>query len=108
LKLFGKTLFGKLGNAEIDAFARELCQEIVAQVPPGTEPPTGQSKRAERKLAKSLSRVLDAARAFQGEHQLGVYGKARVANTFKWELRELGYDGGFVEEATKALVLSLN
>ena len=100
--------FGKSSNAELDEFAKELVSNIVAKLPPGTEPPTGQGKRAERNLARSLNRVLDSARSWQREKKLGVYGRARVANTFKWELRDQGYDDDFIEEATKALVLALN
>ncbi len=108
MKLFGKNLSGKLTNAEIDAFARELAMTIAAKLPPGTEPPTGSGKRAQRNLSRSLRSVLHSASGFQSEYKLGIYGKARVANTFKWELHDKGYDDNFVAEATKALVLALN
>jgi hypothetical protein len=45
---------------------------------------------------------------FQREHNLGIYGKARLGNTFKWELKEMGYQNEFVNEATKGLLVSLN
>ena len=108
MNLFGIKLFGKLSNAEIDAFARELAGTILTRLPPGSEPPAGTGKRAQRELRRGLEQVLRSASGFQSEHKLGVYGKARVANTFKWELRDKGYDDDFVTEATKALVLALN
>lgn len=43
--------------------------------------------------------------AFQAEHRLGWYGKAKLGNAFRWELVELGYTKEFVELATEAVIL---
>lgn len=107
MKLFGIDLFKKISNQAIDEFAKGLTASLVKRVPPGTATP-GSGKKGEKQLAKALNRVLVDAREFQREHRLGIYGKARVANTFKWELRELGYPDEFIEAATKAVVLSLS
>jgi hypothetical protein len=40
--------------------------------------------------------------------KLGVYGKAKLGTTFKWELKELGYDDDFVDEFTRNLLLHLS
>ena len=108
MRLFGLQLFGGPSNREIDAFAVALSKSLSDRVPPGSEPPSISGNKAARQFAKTLTKILEDAREFQKEHRLGVYGRARVANTFKWELKELGYNEEFVEEATKAVVLALN
>ncbi|HLX27374.1 MAG TPA: hypothetical protein VKV24_02670, partial [Casimicrobiaceae bacterium] len=44
---------------------------------------------------------------FHKEHKLGVYKKAKLGNTFKWKLRDLGYSAEFCEQATKEIVTRL-
>jgi hypothetical protein len=36
---------------------------------------------------------------------LGVYKKARLGNTFRWELEEMGYSEKFIELATEGLIV---
>jgi hypothetical protein len=38
---------------------------------------------------------------FRAQHKPGDYKKARLGNTFRWELKELGYSKKFAEIATK-------
>ena len=38
-------------------------------------------------------------------YEVITYKKARLANAFKWELKELGYSEKFVEVATEGLVV---
>lgn len=111
MEIFGRRLFGGPTKAEVEALAKGLGDAMLAKIPPGTEPSAGPAdldRKAERKLAKALNQVLLSAHDFKARHELGVYGKARVANSFKWELRERGYNDAFIEEATKALVLVLS
>jgi hypothetical protein len=42
------------------------------------------------------------------EHKLGVYKKARLGNTFRWELEDRGYSKAFIETATEGLVVYLS
>ena len=39
--------------------------------------------------------------------KLGIYKKAKLGNTFKWELKEMGYDEKFTETATEGLIVYL-
>ena len=54
-----------------------------------------------------LLRVFPASRGSlrEGEKHLGVYRKARLGNTFRWELTEMGYSKPFVEKATEGLIV---
>jgi hypothetical protein len=51
--------------------------------------------------------VCNKAVEFKNEHKLGVYKKARLGNTFRWELEEKGYSKTFIETATEGLVVYL-
>jgi hypothetical protein len=97
-------LFQRFSSNEVDTFAKNLAQEIAKRYPPSLD--TG----AEKKISQNrVSRILEDAYAkaitFHREHKLGIYKKARLGNTFRWELTELGYSKPFVEMATEGLVI---
>jgi hypothetical protein len=99
-------LFGSVSGKEVDRFAKSLAEEIAKRYPPALE------KGAERTLSDKrvtaiLENVCNKAAAFKSEHKLGVYKKARLGNTFRWELEELGYTKKFIETATEGLVVYL-
>lgn len=100
-------MFDKLSNKDLDEFSKSLARELARQYESGSEH-LALNKKAKRKLGKALDKIYLKAVDFHLEHKLGIYGKARLGNTFKWELKELGYTEGFVDEATKGLILSLN
>jgi len=58
-------------------------------------------------IAKAFDDTFNRAIDFQREARLGIYGKARLGNTFKWELKEMGYDEKFTETATEGLIVYL-
>ncbi len=94
-----------LQGTHIDEFSRELAQEFATRYP--LETAKGSTdKKLEKKLGRALNHVYRQARGFRQDRRLGVYGTARLGNGFKWELREMGYEHDFIEEATKGLILS--
>jgi hypothetical protein len=96
----------RVSNEVIDAFSSDLARELSARYT--LEMAEHElDKKSERKLARALDNLSTKAREFRDTHRLGVYGKARVANTFKWTLKELGYGEEFVEDATKGLVVGM-
>ena len=40
--------------------------------------------------------------------QVRTIDKARLANTFRWEMKERGYDAGFIEAVTEKLVVAVS
>jgi hypothetical protein len=94
--------FGKK-NAQIDAFGIELANEVAKRVPLQPKTPVA-TRKGNEKYAKALDHALDLAVRFQRDNNLGVYGKARMFNAFKWELKRLGYPEEFVDPTTAALV----
>jgi hypothetical protein len=97
-------LFGSASSKDIDAFAKTLAQDLAKRYPPALD------KGSERKISqKRLSTILEdtfaRAVAYRDEHKLGIYKKARLGNTFRWELQDMGYSEKFVELATEGLVV---
>jgi hypothetical protein len=99
-------LFGSISSKEVDAFARELADELVKRYPPVTEQGAPESS-SQKRLSSILEDVCNRALAFKNEHKLGVYKKARLGNTFRGELEERGYSKMFIETATEGLVVYL-
>lgn len=100
-------MFNKISNKDLDEFSKSLARELARQHESDREL-QDLNKKAKKKLGKALDKIYLKAADFHFEHKLGIYGKARLGNTFKWELKELGYKEAFVDEATKGLILSLN
>ncbi len=97
-------LLGSVSGKDVDAFALGLAQDLAKRYPPALD------KGKERKISqKRLSSILEDtyARAieFRREHNLGVYKKARLGNTFRWELQDMGYSANFIEVAVEGLIV---
>lgn len=90
--------FGKKGR-EVDAFGDALVQELSARFPPQKEQNLGGKKpKPARSLGKVAGELIDRKFAgFVAEQKLGVYGKARLLNRIKWQMREAGYTDEFVD-----------
>lgn len=99
--------FKRASNPVLDEFARALVAELTTRYTPEMAV-EGKGKKAQARLGKALEVVERKVDEFRRANRLGVYGKARVGNTFKWELRERGYDSAFVEDATRAVIMSLS
>jgi hypothetical protein len=96
-------LFDRGKTAMIDEFALKLAGELAQRYPPDLENQQPR-KRNPQRLAKAFDATFNNAIAFQNEKKLGIYGKARLGNTFRWELKRLGYPDDFIELTTKSLV----
>lgn len=99
-------LFSLFSSKEIDAFANELATSLAKRYPPALD--VSPDKRvSENRLTKVLEDTLAQAVEFQGTHKLGMFGKAKLGNEFKWKLKELGYTEKFIEVATEGLMVHL-
>jgi len=99
-------LFGSVSGKEVDRFAKSLAEEIAKRYPPGLDKGPERTL-SDKRVTSILENVCNKAAAFKNEHKLGVYKKARLGNTFRWELEELGYSKKFIETATEGLVVYL-
>ena len=88
---------------EVDEFALALAQDLIGRLPLQT---AGTNKKfTPERLNNTREAVQARAVAFARTQKLNWYKKAHLANTFKWALREAGYDGKFVDSWTYDLMV---
>jgi len=94
-------------SSEVDAFADQLAEDLSKRLPPtlmNDEKRRPSTKRIGRVLENSLARAVD----YKQERKLGIYGKAKLANEFRWKLKDKGYDDKFIELATEAMTVYIS
>ena len=89
-------VFKWFDTAEVDAFADAIVKLFMDRFPPSEFAAAGR-KREERfrKVHVALAREMQD---FRKSHSLNIYKKARLANRFKWALKEAGYPDPFIDE----------
>jgi hypothetical protein len=97
-------LFGSVSSKDIDAFAKTLAHDLAKRYPPALDKGS-ERKISQKRLTTILEDTFNRAADFRRQHNLGVYKKARLGNTFRWELEEMGYGAKFVEVATEGLIV---
>ena len=100
-------LFGSVSGKDVDQFAKGLAQDIAKRYPPTMDKGGAERKISQKRLTTILEDAFGKATEYKNQHKLGVYKKARLGNTFRWELEELGYSKKFIETATEGLVVYL-
>ncbi len=101
-------LFGSVSGRQVDEFARTLAEELCKMYPPHVQKGAGIPEKSLKNLERKFDSLCDKAAAFRREHKLGIYKKARLANTFRWELKTRGHDEGFIEAVTEKLVVTVS
>src|SRR3954462_11924004 len=91
---------------EIEAFAANLARDFAGRCAPDKASAAGNS--AAMQLARAIDDVCNRATAYRREQKLGMYGKAKLASTFKLELKEIGYSADFIDALTRQLVLKMS
>jgi len=99
-------VFRLFGPSKIDEFARSLAQDIAKRYPPAIANNPEQMV-SQKRLTTILEDTFTRAYQFNRENRLGMFKKAKLGNTFKWELKEMGYEDRFVDVATEGLVVYL-
>lgn len=98
-------LFGLFDTRKVDDFARNLALDLSRRFPPAGESRT--DKGAENQLAVITESLHVRALRFHQENRLGIFKKARLGNTFRWKLKELGYSDALISKVTDDLVKRL-
>ena len=82
-------------------FGSEMARSYIQRVPLSSE-------LTERKFAVKSKQVFEQmhkrATSFKQQHRLNTYKIAQMGNTFKWELKDAGYEPQYVDELTQWLV----
>lgn len=98
-------MFNLKRSREIEKFAADLAREFAGRCAPDK---AQDDKSATVQLARAIDEVCNRATAYRREHNLGMYGKAKLATTFKLELKEIGYSADFIDALTRQLVLKMS
>jgi len=96
--------FGLFSTKHITEFATGLASTLAKRYPPALDV-NPEKKISQARLTKVLEETLAQAAEFQRQHKLGMFGKAKLGNEFKWQLKELGYSEKFIEVATEGLMV---
>ncbi len=97
-------IFDRFSSKDVDHFAKSLAVDISRRYPPSLDQ-AKEKKISQNRIAKVLEDAYRKAIEFESGKSLGVYKKARLGNTFRWELTELGYSKPFIEMATEGLIV---
>jgi hypothetical protein len=92
------------GSKKINEFAKQLATNLSKRYPPALDV-NPEKKISANRLTKVLEEALQSASEFQRENRLGLLGKAKLGNEFKWQLKELGYSEQFIDVATEGLMV---
>jgi|GEM_PF-640293 len=88
------------------AFGKTLAERLKTQLPPQLVLPG--SGLSSNRVSSILERLYAEASRFRAEQRLGLLGKARLGQSFKWQLAELGYSSQFVDMATEGLLVYMH
>lgn len=94
-------------RSEEKAFVAKQVEQLLKELPPAMIS-DARGKVSVNKVTRCLERVYAAATHFKNERRLGFVGRAVVANTFKWEMKEASYPTEFVDMATEGLIVALS
>lgn len=98
-------LFGSASSKQVDEFAKGLAKELAEQCPPLPGDGGGKPSGTPKQIVATLEEICRKALGFKEQHKLGIYKKARLGNTFRWELTTLGYEKAFAEDVTQRLIV---
>jgi hypothetical protein len=95
---------------EIDAFARAVADDLYSHVQPDAAKAflDGELKKIKKhhKVETKLTGVIADFRGFIEKKSLGIYGKARLQQTFDERLRELGYEPAVTKRLVEIMLLA--
>lgn len=98
-------LFRFFKHKEIEEFAKSLAERFAKRCPPELQDDTRAA--AVQKRDGAMSAIYSELGEFRTRVPLGVYRKAELANTLKWELKERGYHSDFVNAVVYDMLFQL-
>jgi hypothetical protein len=97
-------MFGWLDAGKAEEFGHSLAAAFIEKMPPDAQ-------MNESKVASKTQYVLDKmsvrVTAFKREESLNAYKTAKLANAFKWKLKDAGYEKEYIETLVGWLVSRL-
>ena len=97
-------LFNWFNAAEANQCGTELARFFRERMPVDTQK---NEKEFAAKTSELLSKVSLRLNQFKATNKLNFYAKAQLANSFKWTLKDAGYETKYVDDLTEWLVKQL-
>jgi hypothetical protein len=97
-------MFKWLSAKNAEAFGSELAKLLQEYVP--VDPQLNEAKR-QSKANYAKERMLKRIRQFKQEEILNFYKTAKLLNTFKWDLKDAGYDQKFTDSLASWILINL-
>lgn len=97
-------MFKWLSAKNAEAFGSELAKLVREFVP--NDPTLSDSKR-QSKANYAKERMLKRIRQFKQEEILNFYKTAKLLNTFKWDLKDAGYDSKLADSLASWILINL-
>lgn len=101
------SFFKSKRTIEIEQFARSLADDLAKRYPPELDKNSNKHPSVNR-LTRLLEDTCEKAADFQKKHNLGILGKSKLGNIFKWTLIDLGYRKEFIDIATEAIIVYIS
>ena len=60
------------------------------------------------KTQKILAQMARQVTQFKAQNKLNTYKKAQLGNAFKWTLKDAGFEGAYIDQLTKWLMLQVS
>lgn len=100
-------LLSSFSTHEVKAFADELADSLVRDLPPKLMLKSSNVMSANR-VTTILERSYSKAAAFQAKQSIGFIQRAAFANAFRWRMNDLGYPKELISVATEGLLVHLS
>lgn len=98
-------MFNSKRSRQIEEFAAGLASDIAGRCPPDQ---AHEQEHLSMALARAIDDACTRAAAYQREHRLGMFGKAKFGTAFKFALREAGYPDTLVDSMTRQLLFKMS
>lgn len=82
-------------------FGTLLAETFAKSVPPEANLP---EKKFSQKAESGLRNMQRMVEEFKTQNRLNIYKKAQLGNTFKWSLKDAGFNDAYVNRLTEWLV----
>jgi len=97
-------MFGWFNAKKAEEFGTSLAQILIEKMPPGRMLEKSKlSSKTEYILVQLLAKIDE----FKKIEKLNLYKKAKIANSFKWTLKDGGFEEAFNEKLVEWLVTHL-
>ena len=97
-------MFGWFDAREAKQFGASLAAFYIARMPVDLKLSDKKFAARTESTLRSMSGKVDV---FKAAHGLNGYKKAQLGNTFKWALKDAGYDTAYIDKLTDWLVTRL-